>query len=34
VYDDACGSGGMLTEAESFLKGLAEKEKKKVLIEN
>lgn len=33
VYDDACGSGGMLTEAESFLKGLAEKEKKKVLIE-
>lgn len=33
VYDDACGSGGMLTEAESFLKGLAEKENKKVLIE-
>jgi type I restriction enzyme M protein len=33
VYDDACGSGGMLTEAETFLKQLAEAAGKKVAIE-
>jgi type I restriction enzyme M protein len=33
IYDDACGSGGMLTEAESFMKELAEKANKQVLIE-
>ncbi len=33
VYDDACGSGGMLTEAETFLKQLATEAGKKVVIE-
>ncbi len=33
VYDDACGSGGMLTESESFIKQLAEQSGKKVVIE-
>lgn len=33
VYDDACGSGGMLTEAEAFIKQLAEQNGKRVLIE-
>lgn len=33
VYDDACGSGGMLTESEAFIQQLAEKSGKKVTIE-
>jgi type I restriction enzyme M protein len=33
VYDDACGSGGMLTESEAFIQELAEKTGKKVKIE-
>ena len=33
VYDDACGSGGMLTESEAFIQGLAEKVGKKIKIE-
>ena len=33
VYDDACGSGGMLTEAETFIKQLAAQNGKHVLIE-
>jgi type I restriction enzyme M protein len=33
VYDDACGSGGMLTESEAFIQQLAEKTAKKVKIE-
>lgn len=33
VYDDACGSGGMLTESEAFMQSLAEKSGKKVAIE-
>ncbi len=33
VYDDACGSGGMLTEAELFLKELVAGAGKKVVIE-
>lgn len=33
VYDDACGSGGMLTEAEALLKELAEKVGRHVRIE-
>lgn len=33
VYDDACGSGGMLTEAEAFLQQLATEAGKKVVIE-
>lgn len=33
VYDDACGSGGMLTESEAFIQQLAEKSGKKVKIE-
>lgn len=33
VYDDACGSGGMLTEAETFLQSLASEEGKRVKIE-
>ena len=33
VYDDACGSGGMLTEAETFLKQLADAAGKRVAIE-
>lgn len=33
VYDDACGSGGMLTEAEAFIKQLAAQNGKRVLIE-
>ncbi len=33
VYDDACGSGGMLTEAEAFLQELAARSGKKVKIE-
>lgn len=33
VYDDACGSGGMLTEAEAFIKQLAAQNSKHVLIE-
>jgi type I restriction enzyme M protein len=33
VYDDACGSGGMLTEAEGFLQELADKHKKHVVVE-
>jgi len=33
VYDDACGSGGMLTEAEIFLMQLANASGKKVAIE-
>src|SRR5437660_3981155 len=33
VYDDACGSGGMLTEAEAFLQQLAAEAGKKVVIE-
>lgn len=33
VYDDACGSGGMLTEAENFLIELAKETGKHVMIE-
>ena len=33
VYDDACGSGGMLTESEAFIQQLAEKSGKKFTIE-
>lgn len=33
IYDCACGSGGMLTEAESFIQELAAKLKKKVSIQ-
>lgn len=33
VYDDACGSGGMLTESEAFIQQLVEKSDKKVTIE-
>lgn len=33
VYDPACGSGGMLTEAEQVLQELSEKLKKKVRLE-
>ncbi len=33
VYDDACGSGGMLTEAEGFLQQLATEANKRVVIE-
>ena len=33
VYDCACGSGGMLTEAEAFMQKLAEETGKKVRIE-
>lgn len=33
VYDDACGSGGMLTESEAFIQHLVEKSGKKVTIE-
>ena len=33
VYDDACGSGGMLTEAEEFLKELASQTGKRVVID-
>lgn len=33
VYDDACGSGGMLTESETFFHALAQAEGKKVLLE-
>lgn len=32
VYDDACGSGGMLTEAEAFLQQLAAEHEKNVAI--
>jgi len=33
VYDDACGSGGMLTEAEAFMQKLAAESGKKVTME-
>jgi type I restriction enzyme M protein len=33
IYDCACGSGGMLTEAEAFMQDLAKKTKKKVKIQ-
>ncbi len=33
VYDGACGSGGMLTEAEKFFVGLAEAQGKRVALE-
>lgn len=33
VYDDACGTGGMLTEAERVLQGLAAESNKKVRLE-
>ncbi|HLO84184.1 MAG TPA: class I SAM-dependent DNA methyltransferase [Nostocaceae cyanobacterium] len=33
VYDDACGSGGMLTEAETFIKELGEGAGKKMTVE-
>jgi len=33
VYDDACGSGGMLTEAEAFIKIFAEEQGKDVSVE-
>ncbi len=33
VYDCACGSGGMLTEAEAFIKGFAEEQGKAVSVE-
>ncbi len=33
VYDDACGSGGMLTEAEAFMQELAEETGKHVVID-
>lgn len=33
VYDDACGSGGMLTESEAFIQELTQKTGKKVKIE-
>ncbi len=34
VYDDACGSGGMLTESEAFIQELAQKLGKKINIES
>jgi type I restriction enzyme M protein len=33
IYDDACGSGGMLTEAEAFMRKLASESGKKVTME-
>lgn len=33
VYDGACGSGGMLTESENFIKKIAEENGKKVTVE-
>lgn len=33
VYDCACGSGGMLTEAEAFIKGFAKEQGKDVSVE-